>query len=288
MVVAGLALGLAAAGAVAAGGFAPGILPTGRAGEAGRLGLTVMRAVSLGGADLTMAVPDLVLGAGGVAGDEEAGFSGAFPGGGGVTSVVAGAGGGVTTVVAAAVDEGVAGTTGLTGLSGAIAPGVIGLIGLTGRTAAAGGLAPGRIGAGGMPGFAGAPLMGAGRTGGGGAALGVMAAGIVAGGGGSMACVLRGGATVDDCDAVAGSGVGGVFIGDVIEVVAGETRGGGMTMLDFFLSVMASTTDSVTAAAAMAAAGTTVAGRKGVGAGGAFSAFLGSGAGMAAVLLVGG
>jgi len=287
MVVAGLDdLAAAGWGAAAAGlGAPPGRLPTGRAGEAGRLGLTVMRAVSLGGADLTIVVPDLPPAETGVAGVEAVGFNGTLTGAGGVTTVVAaaGPGGGVTTVVAAAVVGGADGTTGLTGLKGVTAPGVTGLTGLTGRTAPAAGLA-GRTGAGGMPGFAGAPPMGAGMTGGGGPALGAMAPGKT--GACSMTCVLRGGATGGSCIEGGGGGVVGVFIGGGwIEVVAGETRGGGMTMLDFFLRVIASSASPATTAAATATAGTTEAGREGTG--GASSTFAGSGAGLATVLLAG-
>lgn len=60
-------------------GFAVGKLPPARTAVGGRLGLTVMRAVSLGGALLTMDVPDLLLGSGLAAGVEEAGFSGTPP-----------------------------------------------------------------------------------------------------------------------------------------------------------------------------------------------------------------
>lgn len=77
MVVAGLeAPAGAAAAATGVPGFPPWKLPT-RAGEAGRLGLTVMRAVSFGGAVLTMEVPVLVLTACGAAGTEATGLSGA-------------------------------------------------------------------------------------------------------------------------------------------------------------------------------------------------------------------
>jgi len=75
MVVAGLEAPVAAA-ATGVAGFPAWKLPT-RAGEAGRLGLTVMRAVSLGGAVLTMEVPVLVLTSVGAAGTEAAGLSGA-------------------------------------------------------------------------------------------------------------------------------------------------------------------------------------------------------------------
>jgi hypothetical protein len=91
-----------------------------------------------------------------------------------------------------------------------------------------------------------------------------------------MDCVLRGGATVSSCKEEVGDGVGiveaGAFVGRMIAVVAGETRGGGATMLDFFLEVSNSSAASVTAAAASEAAAT-VAGRRGiVAAGSIFSA----------------
>ena len=68
---AGLAAALAAIAAPAAAttigtvppaGFGAGKLPPGRTALGGRLGLTVIRAVSLGGAVFTMEVPDLPLG----------------------------------------------------------------------------------------------------------------------------------------------------------------------------------------------------------------------------------
>jgi hypothetical protein len=239
--------------APAAAGFAIGKLPPARTGAPGRFGLTVMRAVSLGGADLTMVVPDLLLGSEVEAGVEDTGFNGTLPGAGGVTTVVAGA---------------PPGTTGLMGLGGggATAPGTMGLIGLTGRTAPGLGFAPGRTGAGGITGFTGETPPGAGITGGGGPALGVPVEGIDVGGV-SMGCVLRGGATTDSCDVAGGNGVGtietGAFVGGIIAVVAGETRGGGVTELDFFLAIVESTAVSARAAAA-SEADTTVAGRGGV------------------------
>ena len=161
----------AATGMAPAAGLAVGTFPTGRAG-AGKFGLTVIRDVSLGGALLTMVVPDLLLASGIIAGVEEDGFSGA-------------PGGGVTTVVAAdgeVAGGGTLGTTGLTGLNGA--GGVTGLIGLGGATAASAGLAPGRTGAGGI-GLTGETPPGAGMTGGGGLAFSVP--GVEGGGGvGSM------------------------------------------------------------------------------------------------------
>ena len=161
MVVAGFvaATGLAAGAAPAP---TPGKLPPpARGATVGRLGLTVMRAVSLGGALLTTEVPVLLFGSRGTAGVEAMGLSGTLTGGGGVTTVVAGA---------------VPGTIGLTGLGG-----LTGLTGLTGRTAPGPGLAPGETGAGGVTGATGATgaigltgetALGAGMTGGGGPALG--------------------------------------------------------------------------------------------------------------------
>jgi hypothetical protein len=67
-----------------------------------------------------MEVPVLPFGPGVEAGVEETGFKGTLPGGGGVTTVVAGA------------VELVPGTMGLTGLNGGTPPGKTGLIGLGG------------------------------------------------------------------------------------------------------------------------------------------------------------
>ena len=163
----------ATAGTAPATGFAMGKLPPARTAVGGRLGLTVMRAVSFGGAVLTMEVPVLLLGSGVEAGVEETGFNGALPRGGRpITSV-----GGVGDVAGV-----VPGTIGLTGLTGATAPGTTGLMGLTGTTglmgltgtpAAGPALAPGRTGAGGITGFAGETTTVAGVTEGGGPALGV-------------------------------------------------------------------------------------------------------------------
>ncbi len=170
-------------------GFAAGKLPPARTAAGGRLGLTVMRAVSLGGADLTMVVPDLLLASGIGAGEVAAAFRGAAPGGGGVTTVVAGVGGGGGVVRAA----GATGRTGLAGAMGgigAIGAGTTGLTGLTGSTAAGGGLIPGATGAGGRVDFTGETPPGIGMTGGGGPAFGVpvgVAVGMV-----SMGCILLG------------------------------------------------------------------------------------------------
>lgn len=267
----GLATGLAAtaapaatatAGAAPATAFATGKFPGARTAATGRLGLTVIRAVSLGGAVLTMEVPVLPLGWGIDAGTEATGFIGML-GGGGTTTVVAG------------VDEagGVPpGTTGLTGLNGAT--GLSGPAG-TGRTAPGPGLAPGRTGAGGIAGFTGETPTGAGLTGGGGPALGVPDMGVEVGDS-MMGCVLRGGATPASVEDGEGGGIGvgtgeaGAFVEGRRAVVVGETRGGGTTVLDFFLAAVRSSAVSATAAAAIAA-GTTVAGRGGkLGAGSSF------------------
>lgn len=233
-------------------GFAVGILPGDRTAAAGRFGLTVMRAVSFGGADLTMEVPVLLLGGGTGTGDETTGFSGTLPGGGGTTTVVAGVEG-VTGVIPGAI--------GLIGLNGAT-----GLIGLTGRTAPGPDFAAGRTGAGGIPGLAGATAPGVGITGGGGPAFGVPDgdAGVF----GSKDCVLRGGATVPSGDGAGGTGADGVtagaLVGGIIAVVVGDTLGGARTELDFFFGDRDdSTTAPVTTAAAIAA-GRTLAGRAGV------------------------
>lgn len=110
----GAAAGLAAAAAtgVAAAGFATGrgvAAAAAAAPAAGRLGLTVIRAVSFGGAFLTTDVPDFLF----------------------VSAMGAG--------VAAA---GLSGAPGTTGLTGATAPGVTGLIGLTGVTGRTGAAPP--------------------------------------------------------------------------------------------------------------------------------------------------
>lgn len=85
---AGLATALAATTAPAAGtatgtppaaGFATGKLPPVRTAAAGRLGLTVMRAVSLGGGLLMMEVPVLEDAPGIAAGAGKTGFIGTVP-----------------------------------------------------------------------------------------------------------------------------------------------------------------------------------------------------------------
>ena len=104
-------------------------------GAPGRLGLTVMRAVSLGGALLTTEVPDLgLVSIGGVVGVVARGLSGE------------------------GAPDGTPGVTGLMGETGEMPPGVTGLIGLTGEGAAApgAGLATGWTGeSGGVDGLAG-------------------------------------------------------------------------------------------------------------------------------------
>ena len=130
MVVAGLAVGLAPAATTAAAaapatatgtaepaGFAVGKLPPARTAVPGRLGLTVMRAVSFGGGVLTMEVPVLAFGSGTGIGAAEPGFRGTLVGGGGAITDAAGV---------------PPGPMGLTGAMGAGPPGMMGLIGLTG------------------------------------------------------------------------------------------------------------------------------------------------------------
>ena len=283
--VAATAPAAAATGIAPAAGLAVGILLTGLAAVGGRFGLTVMRAVSLGGALLTMVVPDFPPASGTGIGLAEAGLSGT-PGGGGVTRVVAGvmigAGGGTVGTTALRGDTGAGGAAGATGLKG-----------LGGRTAAGAGLAPGRTGAGGITGLTGETPPGAGMTGGGGPALGVPD---VIGGVGrlSMGCVLRGG-TMSPCDEADVTEVGdfgtGAPAAGRIAVVVGETRGGGVTKLDFFLAVSASMASSASPAVAAAAAATATAGTTVEGLGGTVGAGVGFGAsliGMTAVLLAGG
>lgn len=256
----------ATTGTAPAAGLAVGMLFPARTAVAGRFGLTVMRAVSLGGALLTMVVPDLGFWAPVGAGTAAAGFIGTPPGGGGVTTAVAAAGavgaGGTAAI----------GAAGFEGTTGAGAPGAAGRTGLTGRTAP-GAFAPGNTGAGGMTGAggngrAGAPGAG-GITGGGGPALGVPVGveGVL-----SMGCVLLGGGTdaAVGVGAVETAGVEGGVAGRMA-VVVGETRGGAVTMVDFFLAASASTATSArpAAAAAVTAAGMTDAGLAGTGAAGA-------------------
>lgn len=252
----------AAAAPTAAPAATAGTRPAGAAGLAvgkfpprpGRLGLTVMRAVSFGGGDLTTDVPVFEFGSGRFAGVVEVGFNGTAPGAKGVTGT--------------AGEE--PGATGRTGLTGVMPPGTTGRRpGLTGRTALGPGLAPGMTGGGGITGFAGPAPPGEGRTGGGGPALGVPVGGVGLGGV-SMGWVLLGGAA-SPCWVEAGE-VGPVAVeaspfdsaGTRSDVV-GETRGGGTTRLDFFFGVSASTAASVSPAAAPAAtpAVTTLAGRGG-------------------------
>lgn len=181
------------AGTATAGRTAPG--------APGRLGLTVMRAVSLGGAllttdvpVLTTEVPDLGLVSGVAVGVAARGLSG-------------GLAPGLPT-----------GEIGLMGETGETPPGVIGLIGLTGAGGApVEGLANGWTGAGGVEGFTGMPPPLPGVDGGG---LGGSAAATM-GGFWMTGSVRRAGATA------------GVVLG-VIGVVAGPTRGGGTAALDCF------------------------------------------------------
>lgn len=188
----------------------------GRAGAAGRLGLTVMRAVSLGGADLTTAVPVFALGSGGGAtGVAVAGFRGATPGAGGTAA------------------------PGVTGLTGKTAPGATGLTGLTGAAAA------------GLAGAAGD----VGMTGGGGPALGVPT-GVGGGGVSMACVLLGTTADSGFAAGVSGftAGEAGTTEGSVtMGVVEGEMRGGGATTLDFFFVRSASLTVSAMAPAATAA-----------------------------------
>jgi collagen type I/II/III/V/XI/XXIV/XXVII alpha len=292
-----------AAATPAATGFATGRFPTARTAAGGRLGLTVMRAVSLGGALLTMVVPDLLFGSVIEPGVEAAGFSGTPPGGGGVTSVVAGAtgAGGVTGVIGAG---GVPGTSGLTALNGAGAiaatgligetgaggapgaagltalngAGVIAATGLMGETGAGGapgttglrapmgagapgttGRDPGGTGVAGIAGLAGRVAPGAGMTGGGGPALAVPVVGKLAGGV-SMGCVRRGGAKTDSIEA-AGAFMTPELAAGRMAVVVGETRGGAVTELDFFLAASASASAATAPAVTTATAGATDVGR---------------------------
>ena len=70
-----------------------------------------------------------------------------------------------------------------------------------------------------------------------------------------MGCVLLGGATLASLgdEETGADGIGaaeaGTFVEGMSAVVVGETRGGGTTMLDFFLAVVSSDIASPTAAA---------------------------------------
>jgi len=121
---------------------------------------------------------------------------------------------------------------------------------------------------------------------GGGPALGAAEVAIEAGRS-SMGCVgLSDEATPAFGEEAGGNGVEtietGAFIGGMITAVVGLTRGGGTTMLDFFLGPSRSTAVSARAVVA-SEAGATVVGRGGNG--GAGSSFLVAGVGITAVLL---
>jgi len=195
----------AAIGTAPAAGFAVGRFSPGRAAPAGRFGLTVMRAVSFGGALLTTAVPDLLFGSvTPEAGEVTTGFSGPAPGAGGVTTVVAAAGWAANVV-------GRTGLTGATGAIGATGAAPTGLMGLTGSTAAGAGLTPGGTGATGATGLMGETPPAVGMTGGGGTGLGAPVG--VGLGGVSIACVRRGGATVAPAGVTGDSGLGATDAG---------------------------------------------------------------------------
>jgi hypothetical protein len=121
------------AGAAGVVGFASGRFPPGRAPEPGRLGLTVIRAVSFGGSLFSTDVPDfLPVSGGGGEGMVAAGFKGA----GAAASIGRAAAPGDAGLIGVAGfgTEGVApGGVGAAGFMG-----ITGLIGLTGVAAAAG------------------------------------------------------------------------------------------------------------------------------------------------------
>ena len=202
-------------------GLTVGIPPAGRAVAAlGRLGLTVMRAVSLGGAALTTVVPDFLFGSGMTAADGASGFIGATEEGetGATGEAVAPPERiGLTTPGAPATLTGLMGVTGdpeETGETGVAETGLT-ATGKTGLTAEAT-TAP--IAA---PPAAAAAVVEIGATG-----LGTTDAGAVTTEG--RDCVRRGGAMVDFSCESEGAGGGfteegsdGIFIAGVVETLEG-------------------------------------------------------------------
>jgi hypothetical protein len=278
---------------------------------AGRLGLMVMRAVSLGGALLTIEVPDLLVGSGGVGASEAAdGFIGV--GAPGVTGIATTGLTGITgtgmpglvptLVVGAATPPGATAAIGLTGM-GILPPATAGVgiaLGITGFTGTAipatigcAGLVPtlvvGAAGVGTTPGRDGLTAIGftiVGITGLTGAAppmaeiLGALA--IVA----AVAAIAAPAATAVGAPSGWVRRVGG---GD-IWVVTACTFGGGTTMLDFFTRGSTGLVDAgeiLGGSPSTAWAGATMAGRGGMGFSSSRLVAGGGGGGTAAVLEAG-
>ncbi len=228
------------AGAAGVADFASGRFPAGRAPDPGRLGLTVIRAVSFGGSLLSTDVPDFLPDSdGGGTGMAAAGFKGA--------------GAGVSTGRATAPGD--AGLMGVAGLGTAgVAPGgvgaagfmgITGLMGLTAAAAVAGFAAgvptEGGVGVEGIAGFT--AVTGAAEVGGV-AALDKAPVAMTAAALG-RAWVRRGGTIADVLGLSCGGGTTGAGVagGEIRGPDVGDSgsRGGGVTMLDCFFGSPATT-----------------------------------------------